>query len=116
MFISPSKAIDLSIHQPGAPSNGLLKLFSDQSHTDITFLVTGQPVKAHKPILASQSDYFSALLYGPMREGQASEIVLEDTPVEAFRELLKFVYSGSVATLNVMVSCMYVYTCTYCMA
>ena len=70
----------------------------------MTFLVSGQvPVMAHRAILASQSEYFECLLYGPMKEGRASKITLEDTPAEAFRELLKFVYSGSVGSLNVMV-------------
>ena len=73
-------------------------------HTDVTFLVGGkQLVHAHRIVLASQSEYFDCLLYGPMKEGRASEITLKETPADAFRELLKFMYSGTVSTVNLTV-------------
>ena len=59
-----------------------------------------QKVHAHRVVLASQSEYFECLLYGPMKEGRASEITLEETPVDAFRELLKYAYSGCLSTMN----------------
>lgn len=55
---------------------------------------------AHRIVLASQSEYFECLLYGPMKEGRASEITLEDTPFDAFRELLKYAYSGCISTMT----------------
>lgn len=79
-------------------------MFDLQLHTDVTFLVEGQTVGAHRAILASQSEYFDCLLYGPMMEGQFSEITLKETPLKAFRELLRCVYSGSVASVNLTVS------------
>ena len=82
-------------------------MFNQQLHTDVTFLVgeEGQErVSAHRVVLASQSDYFDCLLYGPMKEGHASEITLQDTPVEAFRELVKFMYSGQISSVNTTVS------------
>lgn len=96
--------LDLNISQLGSLASGLAKMFDLQLHTDVTFLVGGQPVGAHRAILASQSEYFDCLLYGPMMEGQSSEITLKETPLEAFRELLRFVYSGSVASVNLTVS------------
>ena len=82
-------------------------MFNQQLHTDVTFLVgeEGQErVSAHRVVLASQSEYFDCLLYGPMKEGQASEITLQDTPAEAFRELVKFMYSGQISSVNTTVS------------
>lgn len=80
-------------------------MFETQLRTDVTFLVNGQRIGAHRIVLASQSDYFECLLYGPMKEGRATEITLKETPPEAFRELLKFVYSGSVTSVDMTVSC-----------
>ena len=92
--------LELDITHIGRLASGLVKLFDRQLYTDVTFLVSGQPVGAHRAVLASQSDYFDCLLYGPMIEGRASEITLKETPVEAFRELVRFVYSGSVANVK----------------
>ena len=103
--IISTESVELDVCHVTAPAAGLIKLLNDQLHTDVTFVVEGdQQVHAHRIILASQSEYFNCLLYGPMKEGRASEITLKETPAEAFRELLKFMYSGSVSqSMNLMV-------------
>ncbi|CAI8052524.1 BTB/POZ domain-containing protein 9, partial [Geodia barretti] len=98
--LHPAEVLELDITHIGRLASRLVKLFGRQLYTDVTFLVSGQPVGAHRAVLASQSDYFDCLLYGPMIEGRASEITLKETPVEAFRELVRFVYSGSVANVK----------------
>ena len=97
--------LDLVLSHAQTVTTGLQRIFDNQLHTDVTFLVGGgqQPVQrvcAHRIILASQSDYFDCLLYGPMKEGRAEEIALQDTPVEAFRELLRFMYCGTMSSIN----------------
>jgi hypothetical protein len=95
------ETVHLEIVHVDKLASGLSRMFDQQLHTDVTFVVSGsQPVGAHRVVLASQSDYFDCLLYGPMREGRASQISLEDTPAEAFRELLRFIYSGSVSSVD----------------
>jgi len=37
---------------------------------------------------------FRALLYGGMRESTQHEIVMEETPLQAFKFLLKYIYTG----------------------
>ena len=100
-----AETVELGVFHVTTPAAGLLKMLNNQLHTDVTFLIEGdQQVRAHRIILASQSEYFDCLLYGPMKEGRASEITLKETPAEAFRELLKFMYSGSVSqSMNLMV-------------
>ncbi|KAL5515143.1 hypothetical protein EMCRGX_G000268 [Ephydatia muelleri] len=70
-------------------------LLDNKKYVDVTFVVEGQPVPAHRLILASQSDYFDRLFYGKMREANSSdEIPLPNAPLEALRLLLEFMYSG----------------------
>ncbi|XP_072944054.1 BTB/POZ domain-containing protein 9 [Epargyreus clarus] len=70
---------------------GSLCLSSEYS--DVTLVVEGQRIPAHKVILAASSDYFRALLYGGMREANQSEVELQ-APLQAFKALLRYVYSG----------------------
>ena len=41
-------------------------------------------------ILASRSEYFRALLFGGMRETNQQEVELVDTPLPAFKHLLRW--------------------------
>ncbi|XP_049867338.1 BTB/POZ domain-containing protein 9 isoform X2 [Pectinophora gossypiella] len=70
---------------------GSLCLSSEYS--DVTLVVEGQRIPAHKVILAASSDYFRALLYGGMREANQAEVELQ-APLQAFKALLRYVYSG----------------------
>ena len=59
-------------------------LLDNKKYVDVTFVVEGQPVPAHRLILASQSNYFDRLFYGKMREANSSdEIPLPNAPLEA---------------------------------
>jgi BTB/POZ domain-containing protein 9 len=48
-------------------------------------------------ILASRSEYFRALLYGGLSEAHQSEIKLTSVPLEPFKLLLKYIYSGKIS-------------------
>ncbi|KAI8435404.1 hypothetical protein MSG28_003720 [Choristoneura fumiferana] len=72
---------------------GSLCLSSEYS--DVTLIVEGQRIPAHKVILAASSDYFRALLYGGMREANQAEVELQ-APLQAFKALLRYVYSDTV--------------------
>lgn len=70
-------------------------LWLTKSHTDVTFLVGGERVSAHRVILASQSKYFDCLLFGDMKESGQEEIELHDVAnLQAFQLLIEFAYTG----------------------
>ncbi|XP_044738078.1 BTB/POZ domain-containing protein 9 [Chrysoperla carnea] len=71
----------------------LKKLCFNEEYSDVTFVVEGQKLPAHKVVLAARSDYFRALLYGGMKESTQTEIEL-DAPLDAFKALLNYVYTG----------------------
>jgi len=77
-------------------SDQLNKLYMDDEYSDIKLIVDGTSFPAHKVILAARSEYFRALLYGGMRETKQTEVELKDTPITAFRHLLKYIYTGHI--------------------
>eukprot|EP00731_Ephydatia_muelleri_P000183 Em0001g183a len=88
-------ALYFHINAVGFMQQHFKDLLDNKKYVDVTFVVEGQPVPAHRLILASQSDYFDRLFYGKMREANSSdEIPLPNAPLEALRLLLEFMYSG----------------------
>ncbi|KAH1006630.1 hypothetical protein HUJ05_007344 [Dendroctonus ponderosae] len=75
-------------------SENLASLLLSQEYSDIVLVVEGQKLHAHKVILAARSDYFRALLYGGLRESNQDEIELPNAPLNAFKVLLKYIYTG----------------------
>ena len=44
------------------PGKGLLQFLEKKKYTDVTFVVEGHQVPAHRCVVASQSDYFDCIL------------------------------------------------------
>lgn len=61
--------------------------------SEATFVVEGVVFTIQKNILAAQSSYFHAMLYGGFAETTQKEIYL-NIPISAFKALLEFVYTG----------------------
>ena len=88
----------------------VVSLWKDHKYTDITFLINGHQIPAHKAILASQSEYFDRMLFGELREASMNEIPLESVSLETFQKVLQFVYSG---TLHMEGVALQVMCCAY---
>lgn len=86
-------------YDPYVPQSTLindLKLYVDnQLLSDITFIVEGIPIHAHK-ILCLRCSYFRNMLTGEYMESKASEIVIEDIGYQVFLILLEYLYSDHV--------------------
>lgn len=68
------------------------KHYLNDKTKDVTFVVCGQRIPAHKIILSSRSDVFDAMLFGKCEEIEGKEIELNDTSIESFKLFLKFIY------------------------
>ena len=75
-------------------------LFLNDEYSDVTLIVENNRFNAHRVILAARSDYFRALLYGGLKESQLNEIELKDTPLSAFKCLLRYIYMGHMTLGN----------------
>ena len=71
----------------------LLKLL-ETPDADVTFIVQGQPIKAHKNILSVRSKYFQRMFDSDVEENIKDEVKVPDVEPEIFRGLLRFLYSG----------------------
>ena len=75
----------------------LRQLLNNQSlFPDITFVVEGKPIYAHKAILAVQCDQFQAMFTSGMKESRESEVVIPSWSYSAFLTMLEFLYTGRV--------------------
>lgn len=50
--------------------------------------------RCHKVLFASCSDYFKALLYGPLQEAKTNIVELLDVPADTFEQIIEYVYTG----------------------
>ena len=67
---------------------------------DITLVVEdGKEFKAHRSVLSEASSFFEKLLNSDMREAKEGVVRLEMVPEHLLRDILEFIYTGSVQTL-----------------
>ncbi|KAL6603678.1 hypothetical protein ACP70R_044039 [Stipagrostis hirtigluma subsp. patula] len=71
------------------------ELFRSQKGTDVTFLVAGERVAAHRCVLAARSPVFMAELFGDMKEKGSPHVEIEDMEADVFRALIWFIYTDT---------------------
>jgi hypothetical protein len=82
--------------------NDFGRLVNQPDMSDVTFIIEGQEVHAHRAILAVRSEYFRALLFnGLMRESVAAgaavnPITLSDVSHSVFLKVLEYLYTDSI--------------------
>ncbi|KAL6043812.1 Ankyrin repeat and BTB/POZ domain-containing protein 2, partial [Balamuthia mandrillaris] len=94
--------------EEGKPASSSSLDNSLKALSDVTFVVQGQPLRAHKSILTAVSPYFERImslfltLMMPMflptaglLEAQSNRVVVDDTSPAIFKQLLAFIYSGA---------------------
>jgi len=90
---SASSSLDVSSQRW---STDFDNLFTCQTSSDISFIVAGQLIKAHKLILSARSPVFAAMFHSDMKEKGMDQIVIEEIAPDIFRALLRFIYSDQV--------------------
>jgi hypothetical protein len=87
---------------PMALVNDFGRLVNQPDMSDVTFIIEGQEVHAHRAILAVRSEYFRALLFnGLLRESVAAgaavnPITLSDVSHSVFLKVLEYLYTDSI--------------------
>lgn len=85
------------VHHIHHLSDQIGRLYVSDEYSDVVLVVEEARIPAHKVILASRSEYFRALLFGGMRESSQVEVELVQTPLAAFKHLLRYIYTGNMS-------------------
>ncbi|XP_044361292.1 BTB/POZ and MATH domain-containing protein 1-like [Triticum aestivum] len=87
------------VHVPVPTSNlhqHFAELLQSQMGADVTFLVSGESIVAHKYILAVRSRVFKAAFLGDMIERGSECVEIKDMEAAVFKALLHFIYTDTV--------------------
>merc|ERR1740123_988973 len=79
---------------PVAELTSQLQTMLSEERGDITFVVKGGEVAAHKCILRARSRVFRAMLDAGMQESCSSRITIDDVDIVTMRRFLHFLYTG----------------------
>ena len=83
----------LKYREPDLPKR-MLKLLEDPEGADVKFIVWNETIKAHKIVLVARSAYFRRM-FQCLPESGSKQIYVDGIDPSLFKEVLKFVYSGS---------------------
>ncbi|KAK8768207.1 hypothetical protein V5799_015324 [Amblyomma americanum] len=86
---------------PGSPLLGQLPgLLESASFGDVEIRVGQKKLRAHGDLLGRLSPVFAAMLTGPTAEAANRVVVIEDLSYEAVRQLLEFLYAGTLSGIS----------------
>lgn len=71
-------------------------LVNDEEFSDVTFMIEGQPIYAHRAIISQRCEHFAAMFRSGMRESVERVIPIPAISRQAFLLLLEYIYTDSV--------------------
>jgi RCC1 and BTB domain-containing protein len=71
-------------------------LVNDEEFADVTFIIEGEGVHAHRAILAQRCEHFAAMFRSGMRESVERTITIPNVSKQVFLLLLEYLYTDSV--------------------
>jgi len=74
-------------------SDDLLTILINEKDFDITFVVDGKDVGAHRTILSARSDYFESMFRSGMMETNSDRVMIKDCDFNLFTIMIKFLYT-----------------------
>ncbi|CAM0949071.1 unnamed protein product [Alopecurus aequalis] len=78
---------------PSDIGSDLGRLLDTEEGTDVSFVIDGEMLRAHRAVLAARSPVFRAELFGSMAEATMPSITLHDITPATFKVMLRFIYT-----------------------
>lgn len=75
-------------------------LLKSGKYSDVILSVNDKQLLAHKAILASRAGYFAAMFEHETKEKKENKIDIPDVDAEVLREMLHFIYTGKVPSME----------------
>ena len=92
---SPNEFALTTVDQPKLRlQNEYGRLLDSGDESDVTLVVQGEKIKAHKLVLTTRCEVFGSMFDAGMAEGFSKEVVITDFTPKAIKEFLKFLYTG----------------------
>ncbi|XP_011408180.2 PREDICTED: kelch-like protein 20, partial [Amphimedon queenslandica] len=79
---------------PSDTLRSMQELRDEEKLCDVTLLVQGVEIKAHKIVLAASSHYFRSMFAGDMIESRSSSVELKDVEPDAISLLVEYSYTS----------------------
>ena len=79
-------------------------LLSSGEFSDVTLVVGGKELKAHKFVLSTRSPVFKTMFQVNMKEKLTNRVKIEDVELPVLQEMLTFMYTGKSPNLKSMTS------------
>lgn len=76
------------------------KLLVSEKYADVTVVVDGNKLQAHKNILAARNEVLDAMLASDMTERKENLIEIPDVDIDTFKVFLSYLYTGFVEDEN----------------
>lgn len=94
-MVRPAEALDFQLPSHAQDTlAGLQRLRWEPRLADVTLLVEGQELPAHRAVLALSSPFFRAMFAGDFAESRAARVELRGVGAGPAAQLLDFAYSG----------------------
>lgn len=77
-------------------TNQIRELINDEQFSDVTFMLEGEPVYAHRAILAQRCEHFAAMFRSGMRESTERIIPMPNSSKRIFLLLLEYIYTDAI--------------------
>ncbi|KAK0161327.1 hypothetical protein PV327_009808 [Microctonus hyperodae] len=100
MSVMSNKNINSNTDSVPTESIDFKELFNDKTSTDVTFIFVGGIIKAHKVALMARSPVFKEMFTQKMANQQNNEIKISDIDIEVFEEILKYIYTDNISSLD----------------
>ncbi|XP_026193282.1 leucine-zipper-like transcriptional regulator 1 [Cyclospora cayetanensis] len=75
----------------------LRQLLQGGDFSDVTLVVGGKRLPAHKNILAANCAFFRQMFLGQMKESMQQEVIIQGWTPEAYSAMLEFLYTGTLS-------------------
>ena len=94
--------------KPDKPQLELLNdyesLLNNQKLCDVTIIISDKKIHAHKTILAAHSPVFMNMFSNETIENREGILEITDIEFKVFQELLRFIYSGKIESMDTVVN------------